>query len=108
MKNKIQLIQEYFKDQIIAWNFTYLVENKQVKILIDWEYNFCFSTLLWVVFQAIFGTPEEHFMDLQFSQEESKQIWAIFDKILLENSSTEQKEKDLKEYERIKNLYNLI
>lgn len=108
MENKIQTIQEYFKDQIINEKFTYLVENKQVKILIDWEYNFCFSTLEWVVFQCIFWEPKEHFMDLQFSQEESKQIWAIFDKILLENISTEQKEKDLKEFKRIWKLYNLI
>ena len=108
MENKIKQIQQYFKDQIFAWNFTYLVENKQVKILIDWEYNFCFSTLWWVAFQSIFGTPEEHFMDLQFSQEESEQIWAIFDKILFDSKLIEQKEKDLKEYERIKNLYNLI
>ena len=108
MENKIKEIQEYFKDKIIAWDFKYIIKDDEISILIDDKYNFYFFVKWWAVFEFPAFASVEHFMHLSFSHEEQTQIWKIFEKIILENKSESEKEKDLKEFERIKKLYKLI
>lgn len=110
MQNKIKEIQEYFKDKIIAGDFQHkLGSNKnEIIILIDDKYKFNLFINWWIAFQCPTWEINDHFMDLEFTKPEEEQIGAIFEKILNQNFTEIQKEKDLKEFERIKKLYNLI
>lgn len=107
MQNKIKEIQDYFKNKIIAWEFKYTLWKNEINILINEKYRFNFLVDI-VSMQMPTWKQEENFMDLDFSQEETKIFWEIFEKIKLENQSKDEKEKDLKEFARIKKLYNLI
>ena len=108
MENKIKTIQVYFKDQIMAWNFTYSIEKDDILLVIDTKYKFSFYVINWLAFQSVFWTPEEQFMYLEISPKEEYKFWEIFIELIIKNKWIEQKEKDLKEFERIKKLYNLI
>ena len=105
MEHKIKRIQQYFKDQIFAWNFTYSVKWDEVSILIDTKYNFKFFVASHLAFQNIFWLPEEQFMFLDVTLKEEYKFWEIFKEFIVKNKEFEEREKDLKELKRLKELY---
>lgn len=107
MQEKIKEIQDYFKNKIIAWDFKYNLLKDEINIIIDSKYRFNFL-INTISIQMPTWEQEENFMDLEFTQEETKIFWEIFEKIKQENLSKSEKEKDLKEFNRIWKLYNLI
>ena len=94
MQDKIKEIQDYFKNKIISWDFKYTLSKDEINILIDSQYRFNFLVNT-ISVQIPTWKQEENFMDLEFTQEETKIFWEIFEKIK-------------KEFARIKRLYNLI
>ena len=110
MQDKIKEIQDYFKNKIIAWDFEHIKNDFEynISIKIDskyfitfWcsEFNFWQDSDFW----------NKNFMDLEISKDELEKIENMFkEKWILQTKINEIKEKDLKEFERLKKLYKLI
>ena len=90
IENKINEIQEYFKDKIIAGDFQHKLSSNKNKIIILIDDNF---VNWWVAFQCPTWEINNHCI-FRINKRRIKKFIKI-------------QEKDLKEFERIKKLYNL-
>ena len=108
MENKIKEIQLYFTGKLLLWNFEYIKTELWwlIKICIDKKYFFTLNiNWIWASQMADWDSNSQ-FMNLELS---------LDTQILLQKKFLEkfdflkevQKEKDLKEFDRIRKLYKL-